>query len=104
MARLAELEKVEVNLPRDALLLLKSTKLYRMNIEQKIRLSIAIDLFTAGNVSMAKASEIAGIHRYDFMVLLNNRGIPVYEYTEKEYQEDQEAISKYEELKNKSSI
>jgi predicted HTH domain antitoxin len=48
---------------------------------------------------MAKAADIAGMHRYNFWVLLNNRGIVAYEYTEMEYQEDQKAISKYEGIK-----
>jgi len=99
MDGIGELEKVEVSLPKGLLLLLRSDKLHRMGINEKIRLATAIDLFTEGKVSMAKASDIAGMHRYDFAVLLNSRGIPAYEYTEIEYEEDQEAIAKYEELK-----
>jgi len=99
MRQVAELERVEMKLPKNLLLLLSSTKGHRMKIEDKIGLAAAVDLFTAGIVSMAKAADIAGMHIYDFSVLLNNRGIAAYEYTEREYQEDQEAISKYEEIK-----
>ncbi|MFQ6093353.1 MAG: UPF0175 family protein [bacterium] len=99
MREAASLKKVEVELPEDAFLILQSIKVPKMEFNQKVRLSIALDLFTAGAVSMAKGAEIAGMHRYDFMSLLNNRGISVYEHTEREYEEDQEAIAKYKELK-----
>ncbi|MEW6104457.1 MAG: UPF0175 family protein [bacterium] len=99
MKQVVDLEHIEINLPKDLILLLGFTKASRMGLEDRIRLATAIDLFTAGVVSMAKAADIAGMHRYDFASLLNSRGIPVYEYTEREYQEDQEAISKYDELK-----
>ncbi len=94
MEKVLELEKVEINLPKDVLLLLRSIKVNKMKIEEEIKIALAIDLFTAKIVSVAKATEIAGMQKYDFMTLLNSRGIPVYEYTEREYQEGQQTISK----------
>ena len=39
------------------------------------RLDAAIQLYQAGEVTLGKASELAGIHRYDFESVLKTRGI-----------------------------
>ena len=92
-----DLEKVELNLPRDMLLSLRSVKVPMMELNEKVVLAVAIDLFAGGEVSMAKAAELAGMHRYDFMRLLKDREIPAYEYTKDAYQQDQKFIKKYSE-------
>ena len=42
-----------------------------------LKLSLAIELFAAGKLSLGKAAESAGLHKLDFMDELANRQVPV---------------------------
>jgi len=50
--------------------------------------AMAVDLFAAGEISLAKAAHLAGLTRYEFAILLGHQDLPAYEYTEATYQED----------------
>ena len=50
--------------------------------------AMAVDLFAAGEISLAKAAHLAGLTRYEFAKLLKRQDLPAYEYTEATYQED----------------
>ena len=66
----AEVVKVVVYIPKDVMNLL-STK----DVSARMRLSLAIDLYISGKVSLGKAAEIAGIPYDDFIDELRKRGI-----------------------------
>lgn len=87
--------KIEIKLPKDVVEAIESVKIPRLKMGQKIRRALAIDLFTQGEITLAKAARLSGVSRYQFMQLLKERGIPAYEYTEKEYRKDKEVIAKY---------
>jgi len=92
-------ESVKVKIPREAAFKLQSIKAPGVSLEEKVDLAIAIDLFTRGEVSLAKAAEIAQAHRYDFIMALNQRGISIYEYGGEERRQDEEAIDFYRRTK-----
>jgi len=52
-------------------------------IEQK-RLKVSIDLFKKGKISLKRAAAIAKIPLNEYVTLLKNKGIPIYEYDDKE--------------------
>lgn len=59
----------------------------RARTDQPSRL-LAISLFAEGEISLAKASALADMHRYEFALLLKQIGLPAYEYSESDYAED----------------
>jgi predicted HTH domain antitoxin len=67
-------------------------KLAGASVDEKVRLSVSIELFVSGIVSMARAAEIAGKPYVEFMDILKNRGIPWLEYTEEDLKQDEIAI------------
>ncbi|MDE0483790.1 MAG: UPF0175 family protein [Candidatus Poribacteria bacterium] len=46
-----------------------------VNNKQKSRLDAAIQLYQTGEVTLGRASEFAGIHRFEFESILKARGI-----------------------------
>lgn len=46
-----------------------------VNNQKKSRLDASIQLYQAGKVTLGRASELAGMHRYEFESVLESRGI-----------------------------
>lgn len=100
MGKTLKMEKLELELPEDVLFCLRGSKLPKIEIKKKVRIALAVDMFTQGTVTLAKAAKIAEMSRYKFMELLKDRGIPLYEYTERTYEQDQEFIANYKEIQD----
>jgi predicted HTH domain antitoxin len=64
------------------------------NIEDRARVSIALGLLAAKKVSVARAAYLAGIPLEDFIVVLKDNNLPWVEYTEEDFEMDQETIRK----------
>jgi predicted HTH domain antitoxin len=79
---------LELRLPADIAATIKAYGRERATDEERLRVPLAIGLFAERAVSLAKAARLAGLTRYEFAKLLKQRGLPAYEYTEAEYQED----------------
>jgi len=54
----------------------------------RIKTLLAVGLFVEGTISLAKASALADMNRYEFGLLLKWMGLPAYEYTESDFAED----------------
>ena len=67
-------------------------KLTGISIDDKVMLSVAIELFVIKIVSLGKAAEISGKTYFEFMEELKARGIPWLEYTEEDLHQDELAI------------
>lgn len=65
------------------------------NLDEKIRLSLAIGLFVDKTVTLERASELAGKSTANFIDLLRAKRIPWMEFTEEHLAEDELAIQKY---------
>ena len=65
------------------------------NLDEKIRLSLAIGLFVDKTVTLERASELAGKSIANFIDLLRAKRIPWMEFTEEHLAEDELAIQKY---------
>lgn len=73
-------------------------------MDENVRISHAIGLFVAKTVSLAKASQIAGLSLNDFIFILKTKKIPWSEYTESDLLRDHIAIQDLtRELENSDS-
>lgn len=76
----------------DELLPLLNDLVYGKSVDENVRISLAISLFVGKTVSLAKASEIAGLSINDFIYILKTKNIPWSEYTESDLLRDDIAI------------
>ncbi|PRR86329.1 UPF0175 family protein [Clostridium luticellarii] len=90
----AEKVKVDLNISNDLIPLIEDLGLSR-SLNDNIKISIAIALFTSRSVSLARAAEIAEMGLSDFMTLLKNKNIPWNEYTEDEFHMDEIAVKDF---------
>jgi predicted HTH domain antitoxin len=65
------------------------------NLDDSVKLSLAIGLFTGKTVSLAKAAELAGLSLADFIAILQGQNIPWMEYTDEARRMDEIAIDRY---------
>jgi len=83
---------VSVKIPNELLPLL-SDLANGQSVDDNVRISLAISLFVAKTVSLARASEIAGQSLNDFIYLLQSKGIAWGEYTESDFISDAKAVN-----------
>jgi predicted HTH domain antitoxin len=55
---------------------------------QDARLKLALKLFEDGHISSGKAAEIAGYTRRDFIKVLNDHGLSIFNYPPEEIERD----------------
>jgi len=65
----------------------QSIRLPEGEVEQRLRSELAVALYAQGILSFVKASELAGLSRYEFADLAGSRGIPRH-YGEEDLAED----------------
>jgi|GEM_PF-544241 len=59
----------------------------RDQLEKRLRLELAVDLYAQNLLSMGKAADVAGLNRFNFNDILAERNIPMH-YGQKELEED----------------
>ena len=89
-------EKIEIDLPQDIIFVMRGLEKPE-DVKRKMKMALAILLFQEKSISLGKASELADVSRVRFMEALKEHGLPSYEYSEKDFKRDQEAIVKYRE-------
>ena len=75
--------QISIELPSDFVMLQA-----KQQVQHEIRLSYALFLYKAGRVTIAKASELAGMDLYDFMKSCKKNQIPVIDITRDELLEE----------------
>lgn len=80
-----------VIIPEDILPLLDDLA-HGDSLDENVRISIAISLFVAKSVSLARAAEIAQLSLNDLIYTLKLKNIPWGEYTEEDIKEDEIAL------------
>ena len=62
-------------------------------LEERLRIELALRLYEKGIASLGQARRIAGLSKWDFLELLAKEGIPLH-YDEEELREDLEAAKR----------
>ncbi|MEW6606353.1 MAG: UPF0175 family protein [bacterium] len=75
----------QVEMPDEVLAVLGTTK---QQLSQKLKELAALKLFQEGKISSAKASELVGISRMEFIEVLAKNNIPFFRQTPDELAED----------------
>lgn len=83
---------LELNLAEDIFLALQSAGLHRDELGTRATRDMAVQLYAEGRLSLGKAARLAGMSIQDFWPLLNSRGVPVFHYTDDDYELDMEAV------------
>ena len=95
-----KMEPIEINLPQDIIFAMRGMEKPE-GVKKKLIIALAILLFQEGSISLGKATELAEMSRVRFMEVLKEHDIPVYEYGEKSFEKDQQAMDRYREMVEK---
>jgi len=82
-------ETIELSLPADVVDALWGRRKGEIKKEERITSLLAIGLFAEGAITLARAADLARMTRLEFALYLKQIGLPAYEYTQTEYDEDQ---------------
>jgi predicted HTH domain antitoxin len=67
-------QKISIELPADILLALNETE---AELEQRIKISLAIRLYKLQKLTIGKAAQLSGLPRFEFETLLSENEIPI---------------------------
>ena len=95
-----KMERIEINLPQDIIFAMRELEKPE-GVKKKLKIALAILLFQEGSISLGKATELTEMSRVRFMEVLNEYGIPAYEYGEKSFEKDQQVIAGYRKMVGK---
>ena len=82
-------QTITIDLPSDILLTLNENE---NELKQDIRFSLAIRLYKLLKLTIGKASQIAGLSRYDFEKLLSENDVPISNLTIDDVIKDSKSI------------
>jgi predicted HTH domain antitoxin len=83
---------LEMTLPQSIYLALQSAGLNRDKLREHATCGLAIQLYEDGHLSLGKAAEMADMPLLNFWLLLVERGVPVFDYTEEDFETDVETV------------
>ncbi len=84
------MEKISIDVPKDLIHILKVRE---RELPKVLREIIAVNLYKEGLISLGKASEIAGVSRWEMFDILAAKKIPLQYYPE-DLEEDIETLKK----------
>ncbi|MCD6209599.1 MAG: UPF0175 family protein [Methanophagales archaeon] len=87
---MTEMEKISIDVPKD---LIHVLKVRERELPKVLREIIAVNLYKEGLISLGKASEIAGVSRWEMFDILAAKKIPLQYYPE-DLEEDIETLKK----------
>jgi predicted HTH domain antitoxin len=79
------MKTIQIDLPDEILLALKETP---EGLSREIRMAAAARLYELGKLSSGRAAALAGISRVSFLQGLARYGVPIFEITEEELEQD----------------
>jgi len=56
--------------------------------EEDVKISLAVELYRVGKLTLKQASDLAGLCVEDFMMILSKRGVSVINWDEEELQKE----------------
>lgn len=84
------MDSFQINVPKEFYPLLD--ELEGPNLDAKAKISLALGLFVNGQVTLARAAQLAGKSLSEFIDLLRSKNIPWMEYTEEHLKDDEQVI------------
>lgn len=90
---------MNVRLPHEMIQILNK-RINGKNIDEKVRLSLAIGMFVDGTVTLERAAELVGIPLANFIDILRSKKISWMEYTAEHLEDDEVTIQKYKDGAN----
>jgi predicted HTH domain antitoxin len=90
----ADRERIEIDLPTDVLFAMRGIGKPEI-VRKKLKVALAVFLFQEETISLGKATELAEMSRVQFIELLQSYGIAAYEYSERDFGQDMEAVNTY---------
>lgn len=88
---------ISVDIPQELMDLLGQSALAGLDEPGRVRVALAIHLFTSEQVTLGRAAELAEYALVDFQDLLRQLDIPVVIYDREEYERDQDAVDRLRE-------
>jgi len=86
---------LEMTLPQPIYLALQSAGLNREKLRERAVRNLAIQLYAEVHLALGKAAEMAGMPLLNFWLLLVERGVPVFDYTEEDYKADVDTVRRF---------
>ena len=86
---------VELKFPEDVYFALQSSGLNRDKLQVRATRDLAIQLYSEGRLSLGQAATMANLNIPTFWFMLVERGIPVFDYTEEEYDADLAIVQRW---------
>jgi predicted HTH domain antitoxin len=84
-------QQIVIDLPHDIIFAMRGIENIE-EIKKKLKIALSIYLFQEKTISLGKAIELSELNRIRFIEMLSRYGITSYEYDEKEFERDQQAI------------
>lgn len=84
---------VKVCIKRVVIVVPENLKIPPSELEERLRVELALRLYEKGIASLGQARRIAGLSKWDFLELLANEEIPIH-YGEEELREDLEVAKR----------
>jgi len=81
------LDTLVLEVPDDVIVALKLGKITLEDLKEKAKLSLALELFKNGTLSLEQAAKLAGMPMEDFMDELRRRKMPITDYSGDELEE-----------------
>ena len=82
------MQNINLSIPDDIVYEVKSLPQRGATMDDKLRFSLAVGMFVSGDISLAKAAQLAGKNLHEFMVSLKGFNIPAFTYTEDMLEDD----------------
>jgi predicted HTH domain antitoxin len=82
------MQNISLSIPDDIAYELKSLLQRGVTIDDRLRFSLAVGMFVSGDISLAKAAQLAGKSLHEFMTSLKSLNIPAFTYTEDMLEDD----------------
>ena len=81
------LDTIVLDVPDDVIVALRLGKITLEDLRGKAKLSLALELFNNGALSLEQAAKLAGMPMEDFMDELRRRKMPITDYSGDELEE-----------------
>jgi predicted HTH domain antitoxin len=83
---------LEVTMPKDLFAMLGFSK---SKVEEAVREFSVLGLYLEQRISAGKAAELLGIRKREFIRLITRRGIPYFDYTDEELDEEFQSVDEW---------